>query len=80
MRRKDEESTTMVDMDREESKTTIDSAVILDAAGNDIDLELLIDNNYEGVLKPSVDAALQAKWSQVLGPSHEIIVSAKSCH
>lgn len=62
-------------MDGEESKTTIDSSVILDAANNEIDLESLIDNNYEGVLKPTVEAALQAKWSSILGPEHEIIVS-----
>ncbi|XP_065205069.1 multiple PDZ domain protein-like isoform X4 [Planococcus citri] len=74
----DEESTTMIDMDGEESKTTIDSAVILDAASNEIDLESLIDCNYEGPLKPTVEAALQAKWSSILGPEHEIIVSQLS--
>ena len=66
----------MMDGDREESKTTIDSAVIMDATNNDINLDLLIDNNYEGALKPTVDAALQAKWSTVLGPEYEIIVSS----
>lgn len=65
----------MIDVDREESKTTIDSAVLLDAANEAINLEALIDSNYEGLLKPNVEAALQAKWSNVLGPSCEIIVS-----
>lgn len=75
---KDEESTARIDIDRE-SKTTIDSAVILDVANNDIDLELLIDKNYEGPLKPTVDAALQAKWSNILGLGHEIIVCPFFC-
>lgn len=67
----------MLDMDGEESKTTIDSAVLLDIANDEIDLESLIDNNYDGPLKPTIDAALQAKWSNILGPGYEIIVSTK---
>lgn len=65
----------MIDIDREESKTTIDSAVILDTTTNEINLEILIDKDYEGPLKSSVNAALQAKWSNILGPGYEIIVN-----
>ena len=41
------------------------------------DLDMLIDNDYEGTLKPTVEAAIQAKWKKILGDDSEIIVSAR---
>lgn len=65
----------MIDVDCEESKTTIDSAVLLDAAHEAINLETLIDSNYDGPLRPNVEAALNTKWSNILSSGSEIIVS-----
>lgn len=39
------------------------------------DLEMLIDDDYEGPLKPTVEAAIQAKWNKIIGNDSEIIVS-----
>lgn len=63
-----------------ESHTTVDSMVMenIEASNMDIDLqdiELLIDDDYEGTLKPTVEAALQAKWSKIIGNDSDIIVS-----
>lgn len=69
----------MVDVDGEETRTTVDSSLFLDIASDEINLEFLIDCNYEGPLKPTVDAALQRKWSNILGPGYEIIVSTDIC-
>uniref|UniRef100_A0A1B6GQS6 Multiple PDZ domain protein n=2 Tax=Cuerna arida TaxID=1464854 RepID=A0A1B6GQS6_9HEMI len=60
-----------------ESQTTMDSLVLAEAANHDVilgDTDLLIDDDYDGPLKPSVEAAIQAKWSKILGPDVEIVV------
>lgn len=60
-----------------ESQTTMDSLVLAEAANADVsldDVELLIDDDYEGPLKPTVEAAIQAKWGKILGPDVEIVV------
>lgn len=36
---------------------------------------MLIDDDYSGPLKPTVEAAIQAKWSKILGPDVDIVVS-----
>ncbi|RZF43874.1 hypothetical protein LSTR_LSTR007210 [Laodelphax striatellus] len=71
----DGESTADVEVGVEgegESRTTMDSLVMLDAP---TDLHLLIDNDdFEGPLEPAVEQAIQAKWAQLLGPDVEIVV------
>lgn len=65
-----------------ESQTTMDSLVLAEAANVDVsldDVELLIDDDYEGPLKPTVEAAIQAKWGKILGPDVEIVVSKDDC-
>ncbi|KAL1129915.1 hypothetical protein AAG570_012859 [Ranatra chinensis] len=60
-----------------ESLTTIDSVVLHEANNPDVevdDVELLIDADYEGVLKPSVETAIKTKWSKIMGPDVEIVV------
>ncbi|XP_054277487.1 multiple PDZ domain protein-like isoform X4 [Macrosteles quadrilineatus] len=60
-----------------ESQTTIDSAVLAEAANHEInveDIELLIDEDYDGPLKPTVEAAIKAKWNKILGPDVDIVV------
>ncbi|KAK6624471.1 hypothetical protein RUM44_011330 [Polyplax serrata] len=39
------------------------------------DLEMFIDDDYEGPLKPTVEAVIQAKWNKILGNDTEIIVA-----
>lgn len=63
-----------------ESHTTVDSMVLenIEATNNEIDLqdiELLIDDDYEGSLKPTVEAAITAKWQKIIGNDAEIIVN-----
>lgn len=63
-----------------ESHTTVDSCVLepieaLNTAVDIEDVELLIDSNYIGELKPTVEAAIQAKWSKIMGPDVEIVVA-----
>lgn len=85
----DGESAVGIEMEGE-SHTTVDSLVMegADANGGDLDLEdidledidledveLLIDTDYTGPLKPTVEAAIQAKWSKIMGPGVEIVVS-----
>jgi hypothetical protein len=64
-----------------ESHTTIDSMVLepLEATNPDVveDMEALIDTNYAGKLKPAVEAAIKAKWGNIMGPDVEIVVSHK---
>lgn len=63
-----------------ESRTTVDSLVLeagVDGDSVDVDLEdveLLIDTDYAGPLKPTVEAAIQAKWTKIMGPGVEIVV------
>lgn len=60
-----------------ESHTTIDSMVLepLEATNPDVVVEALIDANYAGKLKPAVEAAIKAKWGNIMGPDVEIVVS-----
>lgn len=49
----------------------------MDAANNELDLqdiEMLIDSDYEGALKPTVEGAIQAKWQRIIGNDADIIV------
>lgn len=39
------------------------------------DIELMIDSNYSGELRPSVENAIKRKWSRIVGPEFEIVVS-----
>ncbi|XP_039276607.1 multiple PDZ domain protein isoform X4 [Nilaparvata lugens] len=78
----DGESTTEMDVDVEpegESRTTMDSLVLheheaLSRASDLEDVQLLIDDDFEGPLEPAVESAIQAKWSKILGPDVEIVV------
>lgn len=61
------------------SSPTIDSAVLENMGSGNVnvdieDLEMLIDDDYEGPLKPTVEAAIQAKWNKIIGSDSEIIV------
>lgn len=61
-----------------ESITTIDSVILNEASNPDIevdDVDILIDSEYEGPLKPAVEAAIKKKWSEIMGPDVEIVVS-----
>lgn len=63
-----------------ESHTTADSLMLegVEVASEDLDLEdveLLIDTDYTGPLKPTVEAAIQTKWTKIMGPGVEIVVS-----
>ncbi|XP_035710408.1 multiple PDZ domain protein isoform X3 [Folsomia candida] len=42
------------------------------------DLEMLIDTKYDGEIYPTVEAAVIAKWSKIVGPTAEIVVSQLS--
>jgi multiple PDZ domain protein len=42
------------------------------------DLEMLIDTRYEGEILPTVEAAIMAKWSKIMGPDADIVVSQLS--
>ncbi|XP_072157075.1 multiple PDZ domain protein isoform X4 [Bemisia tabaci] len=60
-----------------ESQDTVDSIALFEANNADVDLEsieMLIDDDYSGPLKPTVEAAIQAKWSKILGPDVDIVV------
>lgn len=51
--------------------------MLAEAANIDVtleDAELLIDEDYESPMQPIVEAAIQAKWSKILGPDAEIVV------
>lgn len=59
----------------------MDSLVLAEAANIDVtleDAELLIDEDYESPMQPIVEAAIQAKWSKILGPDAEIVVCVNS--
>lgn len=43
------------------------------------DIELMIDSNYSGVLPASVEAAINLKWSRIVGPEFDIVVSTVLC-
>lgn len=61
-----------------ESVTTVDSAYLIEASNPDVeldDVEQLIDTDYTGPLKPSVEEAIIAKWSKIMGSEVEIVVS-----
>lgn len=75
----DGESVVEIEMEGE-SHTTVDSLVMEAAEGNSVDVdledvELLIDTDYAGPLKTTVEAAIQAKWSKIMGPGVEIVVA-----
>lgn len=60
-----------------ESITTIDSVILNEASNPDVevdDVDILIDSEYEGPLKPAVEAAIKKKWSEIMGPDVEIVV------
>ncbi|KAF8794088.1 Patj like protein [Argiope bruennichi] len=42
------------------------------------DVSLLVDNDFEGPLSPRVEAAIQTKWSKVMGPEFDIVVAQLS--
>ncbi|XP_042870692.1 multiple PDZ domain protein-like isoform X4 [Penaeus japonicus] len=42
------------------------------------DIELMIDSNYSGELRPSVENAIKRKWSRIVGPEFEIVVAQLS--
>lgn len=42
------------------------------------DIELMIDTNYSGELRPSVESAIERKWSRIVGPEFDIVVSEKA--
>lgn len=42
------------------------------------DLELLIDTRYEGEILATVEAAIMAKWSKIMGSEVEVVVSQLS--
>ncbi|KAK7081788.1 hypothetical protein SK128_023236, partial [Halocaridina rubra] len=39
------------------------------------DIELMIDTDYSGELRPSVENAIERKWSRIVGPEFEIVVA-----
>ncbi|XP_066905977.1 multiple PDZ domain protein isoform X3 [Halyomorpha halys] len=60
-----------------ESITTIDSVILNEASNLDVEvdnIDILIDSEYEGPLKPAVEAAIKKKWSEIMGPDVEIVV------
>ncbi|XP_024085468.1 inaD-like protein isoform X2 [Cimex lectularius] len=72
----DGEDTTEIEVEGE-SVTTVDSMYINEASNPDVeldDVELLIDTDYEGPLKTSVEEAIKTKWSKIMGPDVEIVV------
>lgn len=42
------------------------------------DIELMIDSDYTGELRPSVANAIERKWSRIVGPEFEIVVAQLS--
>lgn len=55
--------------------------MVAEAANKEVDvndINLLIDNDYESLLSPRVEAAIQAKWSKIMGPEYEIVVAQLS--
>nr|XP_045621900.1 patj homolog [Procambarus clarkii] len=42
------------------------------------DIELMIDSDYSGDLRPSVENAIDRKWSRIVGPEFEIVVAQLS--
>lgn len=61
-----------------ESITTVDSVILNEAINQEVDLDdvdLLIDQDYEGPLKSSVESAIKKKWAEIMGPDVEIVVS-----
>lgn len=49
------------------------------SSGSDVrleDIELMIDTNYSGELRPSVEGAIERKWSRIVGPEFDIVVSS----
>ncbi|KAK4321510.1 hypothetical protein Pmani_007685, partial [Petrolisthes manimaculis] len=42
------------------------------------DIELMIDSNYSGVLPASVEAAINLKWSRIVGQEFDIVVAQLS--
>lgn len=42
------------------------------------DIELMIDTNYSGELRPSVESAIERKWSRIVGPEFDIVVAQLS--
>lgn len=78
-----------------ESHTTIDSMVLLESGlGLDMSIPLeatnplvalagverLIDQQFDGDLSPAVEDALQATWTQIMGPDVEIVVCLMLIH
>ena len=51
--------------------TVLAAASLVDSSSPD---DPLIDNNYTGILRPEVEAAIRNKWMNVLGPDVEIVV------
>ncbi|CAL4121137.1 unnamed protein product, partial [Meganyctiphanes norvegica] len=42
------------------------------------DIELMIDNDYQGGIRPSVENAICRKWSRIVGPEFDIVVAQLS--
>jgi len=48
-----------------------DEELVVETESRDLDLEdleILIDTRYEGEILPTVEAAIMAKWSKIMGP------------
>ena len=50
-----------------------------DASSGDVrleDIELMIDSDYSGILRPTVEKAIKKKWSRIIGQEFDVVVSS----
>jgi multiple PDZ domain protein len=55
-----------------------DEELVVSTLNQDLDLEdleMLIDTRYGGEILPTVEAAIRAKWSKIMGPDCDIVVA-----
>ncbi|CAG7720104.1 unnamed protein product, partial [Allacma fusca] len=65
----------------EEDEEEEDEELAVETRNEDLDLEdleMLIDTRYEGDILPTVEAAIMAKWSKIMGADCDIVVSQLS--